>query len=104
LGVETIEYQRNERLVQNFSKGKFFTIILLKYKEIIELGGESLLRVTNYSLPQLLVMAYPEHSWEFQIKSKSAFYKKSQTILKSTLKLMLAQEGFQVEYFFLTFL
>jgi hypothetical protein len=61
-------------------------------KEIVEIGGKSLLRSTNFSLSQILNIAYPEHS--FHNSSKSAYYKKTQAILRTMLHTMLQHEGF----------
>jgi hypothetical protein len=56
------------------------------------LGGATLL--SEQSLPRLLSLAYPNHNWGiFQIKSKETFYKKSQFLLKSMLKVIFPKEG-----------
>jgi hypothetical protein len=55
-------------------------------KDIAELGYHGNIR-------DLLVLAYPQHSWEFNQKPNTSFYKKSQHLLKSHLKALFPKEG-----------
>ena len=55
------------------------------------MGGRSLLSNYGFSLSQLLSIAYPE--FNFQIQYKSAYYKKSQAVLKTMLKSIFPKQG-----------
>ena len=57
-------------------------------KEIQRLGGSH-----DMPLAQLLTAAYPEFNWGFNLKSKTPYYKKTQSLLKSMLKKMFPQDG-----------
>jgi hypothetical protein len=59
---------------------------------IIDLGGKSLLKTQNYSLRELLAIAYPEKKIDL-IKAKSSLYKKSQYLLHTMLKTMFPKDG-----------
>jgi hypothetical protein len=62
----------------------------MNFKDFRDLGGKTLL--STISLPQLLSLVYPEVQFDFT--SKTASYKKAQHALKSMLKTMFPQEGF----------
>ena len=67
-------------------------------KDIIDLGGLRLLASTSNSLPQLLTSLYPDFPWEFSVKSKSPFHKKSQHLMKAMLKLIFPLNDILEEY------
>jgi hypothetical protein len=54
----------------------------------------------NLSLQQLLSIAYPDEKWDFKTqRSSSTFYKKSQYLLKSSIKSMFPNEGNLITFF-----
>jgi hypothetical protein len=60
-------------------------------KDIKSLGGTALLAHHNFSLSHVLAIGYPEY--DSKIKTTTYLYKKSQSLLKSMLNAMFAQEG-----------
>jgi hypothetical protein len=68
-------------------------------KHLIKLGVD-----TEVPLPQLLSTVYPEFNWDVNAKPKTAFYKKTQYLLKGMLKIMFPQQGKEFIVFVLTLL
>jgi hypothetical protein len=65
-----------------------------KIKEFVAIGGFPLLSRYDNSMSRLLSQIYPDYNWiSHSEKSMSPNVKKSQHLLKSTLKALFPKEG-----------
>jgi type VI protein secretion system component VasK len=84
-------------LVQNIKSSIHSFSLKITKKDLSELGGHSLLLKYNSSMLRLLTNVYPNVTWTSYNpatqKFKSAAVKKSQYLLKSTLKELFPEEG-----------
>jgi hypothetical protein len=63
MGCTSTKYQQNDRLVPHIISGNVPLIVVLTFKQFVDIGGSRLLRKFNKSPYLLLSNVFPEYEW-----------------------------------------